>query len=1730
MSNETTIRANVKVSGLSELEKANSLIKEMNHSLSSLGRTGGNNGLSGLSSSINKAKVEAKELKAAIKQADDVNLSKVGNAAAESLSKAENKANQLKAKLEQANNVNLAKAGSSASEGLNKAESKAGQLKNKLEQANDVNLSKVGNSASEGLSKAEAKASQLRSKLEQVNNINGGMAGQKISEGLSRAESKANQFQGSVRKSIAAERELASAAHSVAQAEQQSASAAQRGAQARQQAVQAARQNAQSERQMAMIGSSSPDKKEGKVRGAIRDVAGMYTLGNLAANGIMAAGEGVKGLFGSGLSYISQQQASQVSWASNARSVNKLLGKNMSNKEATSFSKGMVKDISNLATSAGNDYKQVSDAALAFYATGAGVSTAGNKKKTLQLTKDMLNLQDAGGMNDEEMGRFISSVAKTLDQDKLTTERLQQLKQFNPNIDEYLDKAHKKRTGEKAGKVGDYTGDDLVKALHMAGMAPGVNDASKKMNQSLAGVQRAIKNGAVRMTAGFEERLASGLNKAFGGDGKLFSRITDWFNSPKKTEGFTNKVADGTAGVISTVGKGGREAFDLAKKLSDVAKPIAGGFSTGFIDQVKAFKNGLSTAYNGLKSTASKLSDTIPKGAKGKFSSIGNELGNATGKITAFLVAVRGLSKLPKIGQGITKAMQPLLKFASKLPVVGKGLSGLISKITGIKKLDETKNLSAAGKMQNAANTMMSAANRMNSGSRNSGFGGNGVKSAGYYGSSNGYYNNGEIYDGYTGPLTRTGLYHSKAGTNGDPNAWFNKLISRGQNYLGAANPKHGKGSFVQRIKGNVLTGVGRAGQRVFGESRIGNVIYRGALASGRGLRATRGFIAKGAPGMNATFAAMDAMSVIGTTKSGSLARHKGVGNAVGQGVGSTVGMAAGTALGSLIGMPTVGAVAGSFLGGWAGGKVGSWIGSKFGGSKPSGNKLTQQQRDAIKADEIVAKTNFTNGYNSLYQNAGQKAPVSANKAYKTMNAASKGNAKSQAAAQLYDQAMQAGDLASANKYFSQAQKQVKAGDAKGVRSAQSRLSKAKKAEKKAYDDAYTKALGEAYNNGQRGKAAREQAKQLAKGDKNYQKARKNTKSAQNKVNKAKKKYKDDTGEDYKKSKASSKGKGSKSGASKKNSKSGSKNRGSSKGSSKPKSKGSSRKSSRSKAKSSRGNSKPASKKSRSSSGKKRSNGSKNASRDQKAASRKLDKAASNLNKSASKKAKSSSKRKGSSKSNNKSRSSSKPHSKTANVKAKTKGTKDAKKLSKATKGVKSKNAKVKANVKGTKDAKKLSKATKGVKNKSAKVKAKTSGGNKVKKLAKDTKKVKNKNAKIKAKTSGGNKVKKLAKDTKKIKNKNAKVKVKVSGESKVKKLAKDIKKVKNKNARVRARVSGEGKVKKLSQNIKKVKNKNARVRATASGAGKVKSLASSIKRVKNKTARVRASASGAGQVKSLASAINRVKNKTARVTAHATGTGQVKSLQSAINGVKNKTASVTAKVTGTGQVKQLTSAINSVKGKSVSVTAKVSGTGEVRGLASAIAAVHSKHVTISATVTKSGHLATGTPGASNAFRGRLATGTPGAGASFVAALATGTPAATTNQWSANGGVKKGNYLVNDAPGADFVEAFMTRAGTIGLFPKQRNLIVPLGEGTQVLNANETKKKFPRLKTGTPSFNIKNDAKSSNKSEKSTVVNNNTFNINVNVDGSAGIDQKLINKIANQIAEKLTVAFPESEV
>lgn len=1678
MANKATIEANIKVTGLSELEKAESVLKSIDKALSSLGK-GNSSGFSGMANDLNKVQAEAKQLEANLKDVKNVNLSNVGD---------------------------------KASDGLKKAGNAAEKLTTELKNVDRVNLSDVGTKASEGLNKAKTKADELTADLKRASQIDGRMAGRKISEGLKIADRDADNLSASIKKSTSAERELANAAKQVAQAEKESANAAKQGAQAREQAAQASKRAAQEQLSLA----KQQEKEPGKIRSAFKEAVGMYTLGNLAADGIMAAGQGVKGLFAKGLEYISEQQGSQVSWATNARAVYDLLGKKMSDKQAQKFSADMVKDIGQLATSAGNNYKQVSDAALAFFATGGEISTAGNKKKTLQLTKDMLNLQDAGGMDDEAMGRFIQSVAKTLDQNELGSTRLQQLKSFNSNVDAYLEKAYKKRTGKESEKVQDYTGDDLVEAIHMMGMAPGVSTASEKMNQSLAGVRRSVKEGLVRMTANFEKGLAKELNKSFGGDGKLFSRITNFFNDSKKTENVTKSAIKMASSSINSLGKFSKELYNVGKDLTGFAKPFASGFSKGFVDEVKRIGKGVKEGYDSVKGLAKDIGKHIPKGASKKFNEIGESLSNASGKATAFLVAIRGLSKVPGMAGIAQKVAQPIMGILGKIPVIGKGLSGIISKITGIKAPEMT----AASKMNGAADKMMAAANKMNSAA--SGGPGTGVNGKGGptgtnagspildnagnvidYADGNGgtFYRdkNGRVkkphrgkgafkgefnpylgMDYVPGKTTRMGRYHTGRTVVATPRS--NALIAKGTDLLELAQTtRSGRGRW-NTFKGKALINLGNLSSTVASSAvgRGASAMGRGASALGRGIAGAGRFLKGGAPMLNAAFSGLDALNVMATTKSGSRERHEGVGSAVGSGVGATIGMAAGSLLGP------VGTIAGGALGGWLGGKAGEWFGGKYNekyGKKPQkteGQKISEAQQKAL--DRINSRQwqdAYTGAMSADAENPQEAAKgykAQAKKNYKLMEAAAKSTSSKAQEAQLeLDNAISSGDKSSIAKWEKKLASEIKKDDTNKVKSASKKAEKKSSKVKDLENAVYKKQL-EDVNKGiisgrkskkEREKEAKRRTKELLDQDKDYKKAKSEADKAKKALDKAKKDYKDHNGEAYKDPKK--------------------KNTGASKKEKSPK-KSSSKSGSKKKT--------PKIPKKRDTS--KSSNKNANGHKKEAASAKNATKALNDLNK----------------------------------VK------KDLNKQAKGPKAkAKSSPRRPSPKIKLPKDTTKALKDLNKLKSKKAKVSLKTSGQKDLKKAASSMKKLKNKKTKASIKLSGDKKLGKVNKDLKKFKNKKAKVSLSIAGQNKFAKVNKDLKKIKNKKAKVTASVSGQAKLKRLTSDMKRVKNKRARITASVSGQNKVRAIGKDIGKVKNKKATVSVSAVGGAKLGALNTNIKRVKGKNVKVTAQASGQGKVQGLSGAIKQVKDKNAKVTGTVTGTDKVKGLHSAINNLKDKAVKALANVSGTSQVQALVSAINAVRSKTVTITANVKKNGNAAAGTPGAKSAFN-KLWTGTPSFGNT------TSSPAGG-GSWASNGGTKAGMYLVNDAPGTDFVEAFKLKNGLVGLFPKQRNLYVPLEEGTQVLNAKDTKKMF-KLEKGTPSFDLKMPnlrklakgtpgqntvvEKGDNTVQK-TITNNNTFNFDIKVEGgSNGNDQNLANAIANAIGEKLLQQFPATEV
>lgn len=1656
MANKATIEANIKVTGLSELEKAESVLKSIDKALSSLGK-GNSGGFSGMYSDLNKIQVEARQLEANLKDVKNVNLSNVGD---------------------------------KASEGLKKAGNAAEKLTSELKNADRINLTDIGTKASDGLTKAKNQADQLNAELKRASQIDGRMAGRKISEGLKLADRDADNLSASIKKSTSAERELANAAKQVAQAEKESANAAKQGAQAREQAAQASKRAAQEQLQVA----KQQEKEPGKIRSAFKEAVGAYTLGNLGANAIMSAGQGIRNIFSGGFDYIKEQQTSQVAWSTNAQSVAKVLGNEMSAKEAQKFSKKMTRDLQGLALSAGNDYSMVSDAALAFYATGKEVSTAGDKKKSMMLTKDMLNLQDAGGLNDAQMQNFVQAVAKSLDQNALSSERMQQLLAANPLYDDFIKKAYQERTGKewKQGedKFSDFTGEDVVNATHMMASLNGVKNASENMNNSLEGVIRSMKNGSKFLAGNYLSKMAEQLNKSFGGDGKLFSRLSSFFTDEKKMSKTADALAKSSSKVVDSIGKTAREFYNVGKDFTKLAKPFASGFAKDFVNEIKDIAGGVKSAYGTLKSTAGKIKDKLPKGSGKVFSDISNTLGSATGKATAFLVAIRGFSKLPGMAGVAQKIMSPLMNTLGKLPIVGKTLSGIISKITGIKPQRE---LSAASKMQGAADKMMAAANKMNGGGPGgSGNGSTGTKNSPrifdedggtFYRDKNGRVKKpfkgkgaykGEFnpylgMDYIPGKTTRVGRYQTGRTVVATPRS--NALVAKGTEILEAAQTtRSGRGRW-NTLKGNTLVKLGNAGSTI-ASSGVG----RGVSAVGRGLRGAGTFLKGGAPMMNAAFSGLEALTVMGTTKSGSRERHQGVGSAVGSGVGATIGMAAGSLLGP------VGTIAGGALGGWLGGKAGEWFGGKYNekyGKKPQKSHSQKVSEAQQKALDRINSRQWQDAYTGA-MSAGLAPDASvemiksqAKKNYKLMQAAAKSTSSKVQEAQLeLDNAISSGDKSSIAKWEKKLASEIKKDDTNKVKSASKQAEKKSSKVKDLENAVYKKQL-EDVNKGiisgrkskkEREKEAKRRTKELLDQDKDYKKAKSEADKAKKALDKAKKEYKEYNGEAYKEPK---------------------KNTGASKKEKSPK-KSSSKSGSKKKT--------PKTPKKRDTS--KSSNKNANGHKKEAASAKNATKALNDLNK----------------------------------VK------KDLNKQAKGPKAkAKSSTKRPSPKIKLPKDTTKALKDLNRLKSKKAKVSLKTSGQKDLKKAASSMKKLKNKKTKASIKLSGDKKLGKVNKDLKKFKNKKAKVSLSIAGQNKFAKVNKDLKKIKNKKAKVTASVSGQAKLKRLTSDMKRVKNKRAKVTASVSGQNKVRAIGKDIGKVKNKKATVSVSAVGGAKLGALNTNIKRVKGKNVKVTAQASGQGKVQGLSGAIKQVKDKNAKVTGTVTGTDKVKGLHSAINTLKDKAVKALANVSGTSQVQALVSAINAVRSKTVTITANVKKNGNAAAGTPGAKSAFN-KLWTGTPSFGNT------TSSPAGG-GSWASNGGAKAGMYLVNDAPGTDFVEAFKLKNGLVGLFPKQRNLYVPLEEGTQVLNAKDTKKMF-KLEKGTPSFDLKMPnlrklakgtpgqntvVEKGDTNVQNSTTNNNTFNINVTVNGKSD-DPNLANVIANAIGEKLLQQFPATEV
>lgn len=667
-----------------------------------------------------------------------------------------------------------------------------------------------------------------------------------------------------------------------------------------------------------MVASSG--KKESRVGGAVKDGLAMFGPSMLLAGGIMGLAGGVRNVFGGGYEMLKERQSGQAMWATSVSDAHhSVTGSNL-----TSQSVAANNAIMATALKAGNDYSEANAIAKQIYSSDGG-KYAGNVKNTQSLLSGMFNIQDANALTTGEMHQFRTAIGNIGDLGKMTGMSAKSLNLLDGKMTRAIRAEYKKETGHNLGKnkAGGYdysqvNAEMAFKAIDAYGNGTGVGQASKRFNATLPGMLRAGKSASSFLISEIMDQFGKGIGKG-GGFSDLIKKLSAKFTDFDSIKSAANKAGSILTNSANKIGSGILAISNATKSVWNKTKPFRKGFADGFVDEMKNIKDAVVDGAKWIGGAYNKLKSILPKGKDKDLENFGRNVG----KVTAFMVALKGASKLPVIGKVFDGMLGKIGGLLGKIPVVG----GILQKLIG----GGTKN-TAAAQMLTASDRMLAAANKMNGG-------GGGAGGAGGY-------TNGRVVSG-TGKFT---LAEKLA--NSGFGAGIDKMFLKGAGLASKGGLKGLLGTGL--MKGATLFGKGGIGSAnllsKIGGSGIGRFLGGAGKLGGSILR-------RGGGGINALFAGFDVYNAMKNNKAGTNARHAGVGGAIGGGVGGVLGGALGSFLGP------VGTVAGGMAGSWLGNKAGKFIGGGWNGftkDLSKGTKAYQSWSDDLSKKIKATKLPFS--------------------------------------------------------------------------------------------------------------------------------------------------------------------------------------------------------------------------------------------------------------------------------------------------------------------------------------------------------------------------------------------------------------------------------------------------------------------------------------------------------------------------------------------------------------------------------------------------------------------------------------------------------------------------------------------------------------------------------------------------------------------------------------------------
>lgn len=285
---------------------------------------------------------------------------------------------------------------------------------------------------------------------------------------------------------------------------------------------------------------------------------------HLVANGITSAFQSITShiheAISAGMEYEKEQQKMTATWLTLTGTVGK--------------SNAMVKTINDLSVKTGQAVDVVNELEQGFYHLHS------NKKESDELTKSMLNMSDAVGLDSQQIQAVTQDMVNGLSRGKANAGMLNQISQYFPMFREQLAKYETQvNHGKKVtvadlaamAKAGKISATDIEKTFNSLGSGK-YDKAADNMLHTMVGMERTIKARVPALIGDIEKPILTAQNPIYGA-------VSKWV-SDKRTDKEFNKVGVAAEKGISTITKAFAKAFDVKsapKAMNDAMDNLAKG-------------------------------------------------------------------------------------------------------------------------------------------------------------------------------------------------------------------------------------------------------------------------------------------------------------------------------------------------------------------------------------------------------------------------------------------------------------------------------------------------------------------------------------------------------------------------------------------------------------------------------------------------------------------------------------------------------------------------------------------------------------------------------------------------------------------------------------------------------------------------------------------------------------------------------------------------------------------------------------------------------------------------------------------------------------------------------------------------------------------------------------------------------------------------------------------------